>query len=53
VITKHGKPIARLVRIERADPRRVADAFEKLKALRKRTKLGGLSWKTLRDAGRR
>jgi prevent-host-death family protein len=52
VITKHGKPVARLVGARDLDRARVNDAFEKLKALRKGTTLGGLSWKALRDAGR-
>jgi len=53
VITKHGKPVARLVSAARVDRERVNDAFEKLKLLRKRTTLGGLSWQALRDTGRR
>jgi prevent-host-death family protein len=52
VITKHGKPVARLVGAQHIDRARVSDAFEKLKALRKGTTLGGLSWKELRDKGR-
>jgi len=52
VITKHGKPVARLVSAEGSDRQRVGDAVEKLKALRKGTTLGGLSWKELRDQGR-
>lgn len=53
VITKHGKPVARLVGAQSADNARVNAAFEQLKALRKGTTLGGLSWKELRDEGRR
>ena len=53
VITKHGKPVARLVSAARIDQARANDALEKLKALRKRTTLRGLSWQALRDAGRR
>ena len=53
VITKHGKPVARLVSATRIDRERVNEAFEKLKPLRKRTTLGGLSWQERRDAGRR
>jgi hypothetical protein len=37
----------------RIDRERVNDAFEKLKLLRKRTTLGGLSWQELRDGGQR
>lgn len=53
LITKHGKPVARLVGVQHTDRARVNSALEKLKALRKGTTLGGLSWKELRDAGRR
>ena len=53
IITKHGKPIARLVSAVQIDRTRVNEAFEKLKALRKGKTLEGLSWKTLRDEGRR
>ena len=53
IITKHGKPVARLVSAAQVDRARVNDAFEKLKLLRKRTTLGGLSWQALRDTGRR
>ena len=53
VITKHGKPVARMVSAASVDRDRVNDAFEKLKLLRKRTTLGGLSWQALRDTGRR
>jgi prevent-host-death family protein len=52
-ITKHGKPIARLVAAHRVDQARANDAFSKLKALRRGTTRGGLSWKELRDEGRR
>jgi prevent-host-death family protein len=53
IITKHGKPVARLVSAAQIDRERVNQAFEKLKLLRKRTTLGGLSWRTLLDEGRR
>lgn len=52
VITKHGRPVARLVGAQCLDRVRVNGAFEKLKTLRKGTTLGGLSWKELRDEGR-
>jgi len=52
LITKHGKPVARLVGAQTVDRGRANNAFEKLKALRKGTTLGGLSWKELRDKGR-
>jgi len=53
LITKHGKPVARLVSALQIDRERVSQAFKKLKLLRKQTTLGGLSWQALRDAGRR
>ena len=53
IITKHGKPVARLVSAASVDRERVNDAFEKLKQLRKRTTLGDLCWQALRDTGRR
>jgi prevent-host-death family protein len=53
VITKHGKPIARLTGASDIDQPRRDEAFAKLKALRGGTTLGGLSWKDLRDEGRR
>jgi prevent-host-death family protein len=53
VITRYGKPIARLVAAEKIERDQAREAFEKLKALRRGTTLGGLSWKALRDEGRR
>lgn len=53
LITRHGKPIARLVPAGVVDRERVTQAIKKLKALRAGTTLGGLSWKELRDEGRR
>jgi prevent-host-death family protein len=53
VITRHGKPVARLVSIQKTDRERLDESIEKLKELRKGSSLGGLSWKELRDVGRR
>lgn len=53
VITKHGKPIARLVRADEVDRAKANEAVEELRRLRKTTTLGGLSWKALRDEGRK
>ncbi len=53
VITKHGRPVARLVGAQAIDRPRVNAAFAKLKAVRKGTTLGGLSRKALREEGRR
>lgn len=53
VITRHGKAIARLVPEAKIDRDRVDAAIAKLKELRAGSSLGGLSWKELRDVGRR
>lgn len=53
VITRHGRPVARLVSADANDRERAGEAFEALRRLRQGTTLGGLDWKTLRDAGRR
>jgi prevent-host-death family protein len=52
VITKHGKPIARLVRAATINQADVDEAVEQLRRFRKGKILGGLAWKALRDAGR-
>ena len=52
LITKHGKPVARLVGAADAERARAMEAFDKLLAVRKGVTLGDLSWKELRDAGR-
>jgi prevent-host-death family protein len=53
VITRRGKPVARLMPIATARKSKVSDAMAKLRKLRKGATLGGLSWKELRDAGRK
>lgn len=53
VITRHGKPLARLIPIAVADRSRIDLAILKLKALRQGCNLSGLSWRKLRDEGRR
>ncbi|MEQ1635119.1 MAG: type II toxin-antitoxin system prevent-host-death family antitoxin [Methylococcales bacterium] len=50
MITRHGKPLARLIPVVTADNSRVDLAISKLKALRKGCTLDGLSWQTLRSA---
>ena len=53
LITRHGKAIARLVP-EGARLRAAADeTVRKIKALRAGVRLDGLSWKDLRDEGRK
>ena len=51
-ITKHGTPVARLVPFAKPDGERARRAISRLKASRKGRRLGGLSWKDLRDEGR-
>ena len=53
LITRHGQPVARLVPAGVADRERITRAIAKLKTLAKGHTLGGLSWKELRDEGRR
>jgi prevent-host-death family protein len=53
VITRRGKPVAKLVPIDTVSAGRAAEAVEQLKKLREGTTLGGLSWKELRDEGRK
>jgi prevent-host-death family protein len=53
VITKHGKPVVRMVAAAARDRADVDEAVEQLRRFRKGTTLGGLSWKQLRDEGRR
>ena len=53
VITRRGKPVARLMPIATARKVKVSDAMAKLRELRKGATLGGLPWKELRDAGRK
>ena len=45
--------MARLVPFAKRDNARTRRAIARLKASRKGRRLGGLSWKELRDAGRR
>ena len=53
LITKWGQPVARLVPAVKDGQERIETAIQELRALRSGLKLGGLSWKDLRDAGRR
>jgi prevent-host-death family protein len=52
-ITRHGRPVARLVPDREIDKRAIDKAIAELKAIREGSRLDGLSWKELRDAGRR
>jgi prevent-host-death family protein len=54
VITRHGRPVARLVPVQRRpDLAERERLIEEIKALRRGQALGGLSWRELRDEGRR
>jgi prevent-host-death family protein len=54
VITRHGRPVARLVpAVGEDDTARIDGAIDTLKRLRQGTMLGGLAWRELRDEGRR
>ena len=53
LITRRGKPVARLMPVSTPERIKVSPAMAKLPKLRKGTSLGGISWKELRDAGRR
>lgn len=53
LITRRGIPVARLVPAQEADRSRVAKAIQRLWSLREGVELRGLSWKELRDQGRR
>jgi prevent-host-death family protein len=52
-ITRHGRPIARMVPEREIDRAAIDKAIAELKEIRKGARLDGLSWKELRDAGRR
>ncbi|WP_455270693.1 type II toxin-antitoxin system Phd/YefM family antitoxin [Rhizobium herbae] len=52
-ITKHGKAVAKLASAEPDEISTPESAFQKLKELRRSNTLGGISWKELRDEGRK
>lgn len=51
-LTKHGRPVAQLVRFETGRAAQRATATAQLRALRDRYNLGGLDVRTLRVEGR-
>ena len=53
LVTKHGKPYAKIVGAKQRNTADVNVAIQRLKELRKGTTLGGLDWKELRDEGRK
>ena len=53
LITRHGKPVARLVPAGGQNQDSVDMAVARFKEIRAGVTLGGLDWKALRDEGRR
>ena len=53
VISRHGTPVARLIRAVANDRARVQQAIDELRRLRRTTRLDGLNWREQRDTGRR
>ncbi len=56
VITRHGKPVARLVpNVDRPDRDQIAAAMERIRTRAAKARLGAFSWKQVRsdrEAGR-
>lgn len=52
LITKHGRPVAKLVSVTGSDRQQLQQTIKRLKTFGKDIKLG-LDWKMLRDEGRR
>ena len=53
VISKHGKPMARLVPVAGPDRGKAREAIARLKDFRKGRTLDGIRWTELRGEGRR
>lgn len=53
LITRRGKPVARLCPVRDAQTAQASSAAAQLRALRAGTTLAGLDWRELRDTGRR
>ncbi|MFZ4604096.1 MAG: type II toxin-antitoxin system Phd/YefM family antitoxin [Caulobacterales bacterium] len=53
LITKHGKPIARLTKAPADDQPDVDAVIARLRELRRGVTLDGLDWRELRDEGRK
>jgi prevent-host-death family protein len=51
-ITRHGKPVARLVPIEQRDPEQIKAAIRRMKEIAAGLTLGG-DWREFRDEGRK
>lgn len=53
VITKHGKPVAKLIPVGRPSVEETSDVIARLKEFSKKNSLNGLDWKKLRDEGKK
>jgi prevent-host-death family protein len=53
IITRHGRPIARLVPIGKKDAEKASATIERMKSFCKGNSLRGLDWKSLRDEGKK
>lgn len=53
LITKHGRPVARLAPVGPVPSADARQAIEQLRAFRTTHRLGGIDWRELRDAGRK
>ena len=53
LITRRGRPVARLIPIQKDQRTEVEDAIKTIRRIRSGVTLGGLDWKELRDEGRR
>ena len=53
LITRRGKPVARLVPVEEHRQEEIEGAIRAIQATRAQIALGNFSWKQLRDEGRR
>lgn len=53
IITKHGRPVAKLVPATKIDSLHIKKTINELKTFNKENHLGKLDWKKLRDEGKR
>jgi prevent-host-death family protein len=51
-ITRHGKPVAKLIPINQRDPAQIRAAIKRMKEIAAGQTLGG-DWREFRDAGRK
>lgn len=53
IITKHGRPVAKLSPITESNPAKIHSAIQRLLQFSRTNTLGSLDWKKLRNEGRR